>query len=71
MYSKAFEPESWQPPTAFFLFLFFFNAGMVKAVGPQPDGPVNQNNELKVAEGCIELQSRVLAERVEAYLHLI
>lgn len=32
----------------------------MRAVGPQPDGPVNQNNELKVAEGCIELQTGVL-----------
>lgn len=26
--------------------------GPVRAAGPQPDGPVNQNNELKEAEGC-------------------
>lgn len=35
--------------------------GLVRTVGPQPDGPVNQNNELKVAEGSIlELQTGVL-----------
>lgn len=32
----------------------------MRAVGPQPDGPVNQNNELEVADGCIELQTEVL-----------
>lgn len=29
----------------------------MRATGPQPDGPVNQNNELRVAE---RLQTRVL-----------
>lgn len=30
--------------------------GLLKVAGPEPDGPVNQNNELKEAEGGTELR---------------
>ncbi|KAI9519804.1 hypothetical protein NQZ68_024665 [Dissostichus eleginoides] len=45
--------------------------GLVRAVRPQPDGPVNQNNELTVAEGCMELQTlAVLFRGVGSASHL-
>lgn len=47
------------------------HARALRAAGPQPDGPVNQNNELKAAEGCrpaVLLFSAVLA--VWEHFHL-
>lgn len=46
--------------------------GIVRAIGPHTDGPVNQTNELKVGEGSIlELQTGVWLLVVELSFPLL